>query len=64
MNKKLNQQRNKASFVHPDNGEGKYVVLNGVEYSLPEEVWSFLIWLDDEREFYKNKYLHKAEVLN
>jgi len=34
----------------------KFIILNGVEYLLPEAVWEFLLSIESEREYYMKKY--------
>ena len=39
------------------NKNKKTLVLNGAEYELIDDVWSFLLQITTEMEFYKQKYV-------
>lgn len=44
-------------LYYPIDEEKRSIVLNGTEYTLPNEVWYFMLCLESEKEYYREKYM-------
>ena len=53
---------NHEGIYYPINEEQKSIVLNGTEYILQDDVWDFLLCLDSERDYFKDKFLELSGV--
>ena len=42
---------------YPIDEEKRSIVLNGVEHILPKDVWYFMLCLESEKEYFREKYM-------